>query len=433
MRKRIYRTTAISFLALLLCLPAAAQYSYRGDQADFSVYEEDENYVVKCRVNVPVSSSRKLQRIHSKLRLKAIDLIGNYIVLNQLDLPLEDRSGLMQAFVDNTSMRFSANVDRVKSTPWTFCDKQRCISFRCAKKDFEVTDRYLEQDFDIAHILYMNFRRNRDIKSACDYLMNIPVATEEKIWAELQFLGGSAEINPLVSRLLAINPAYRLENSLYHNDSLQQVYVDSISMQEKNHCAFGDMITARILFTSAGAEYKNAYFDEYLYHLGQLDGLWYQLVKYAANSRPEPESMNPQEMAVFEVIGAYPMGPNPYGMRIGDNGEHYTKATEAFAEEDTEKALEMLENEINFNGINATNLNLTGACYRLLEDYRQALPYLMMAYYLNNEAPYVAGNLVLCLHELDYPELEKINSYFLDKNTIDPWSKNQIENLTKQD
>ncbi|MFP4471427.1 MAG: hypothetical protein ACLFPE_12110 [Bacteroidales bacterium] len=431
MRRKISSIFITWWIACLLPASLCAQYDYRDQTADFGISETSDSYIADCRLNVQIGHSRELQRIHNQLRLRAIDLIGNYVVINSLDLPLKARGSLFQAFVDNTNLRFTAEVEKLSSDPWGFCEDRRCIRFVVDKNDFRINQRYLEQDFDLANILYMNFRRCKTMDAACALLDYSGADPGLLISTEMLFLNGSAEIHPEISALLKINPHYRLENSLFGNDSLQQILVDSISTLDKDFCAFGGMIISKILFTSAQPEDKPAYFDDYQYYLSQMQGEWHELMKYTLAQRDAESFSSFGEATVFDVIGAFPGALNPFGMRPGNNGEHYAAAMEAFAGEDIQAALNHLRDEINFNGITATNLNLTGACYRLLENPGRALAYLLPAYYLDAEALYVRGNMILCLQALGYPELQEIAAYFLENTTIDPWSKDQILNLKK--
>ncbi len=431
MRQKIF--SIFIFLCIAVLLPALlnAQYVYRDQTADFEISENGELYIADCRVNVKIGHSRELQRTHNQLRLRAIDLIGNYVVINSLELPVKDRGSLFQAFVDNTNLRFAAEVEKLSSEPWGFCEERRCIRFVVDKNDFRINQRYLEQDFDLANILYMNFRRNKTMDAACALIDYAGANADLLIPTEMLFLNGSADINPEISALLKINPSYRLENSLFGHDSLQQIFVDSISTMKMDFCAFGGMVVSRLLFTSAQPDAKPAYFDDYQYYLSQMQGEWYELLNYAVAQRDVEGFTTFGEATVFDVIGAFPGALNPFGMRPGNNGEHYAAAMEAFAGENIQGALNHLRDEINFNGITATNLNLAGACYRLLYQPGRALAYLLPAYYLDAEAPYVRGNIILCLHALGYPAMPEISAYFLEDTTLDPWSKDQILNLKK--
>jgi len=430
-RKRICKITFLLLFAFLLSEPVIAQYIYTDKMAVFTVIDDGNTYRVKCRVSESVDHSRKLQRITNQLRLQSIDLIGNCIVLQSIDLPFEDRGALFQAFVDNTSLRYSADVEKIEASALSLCGKQRCIEFSCKKSDFRVNERYLGQDFDMANILYMNFRRTKDIAGACALLQYTSSAPNQLIPTELQFLNGSAVIDPEISALLKINPSYRLENSLYATDSILQEYVNSIASSENDVCPFGKMIISKILFTSSKATSKQGFYDDYIFYLSQLSDLWYGMLQFVATHRDSSSFVGFEEATVFDVIGALPVVLNPFGMRIGDKSDYFNLATRAFAEEDFETALENLQNEINFNGITTENLNLTGACYRLLDQPARALAYLLLAYYLDSDTKFVKGNIVLCLQMLNYPKTDELSSFFLNGTSTDPWSENQIMNLKK--
>jgi len=430
-RKRICKITFLLSFTILLSGSVIAQYIYTDKMAVFTVFDDSNTYRVNCRLSESVDHSRKLQRMTNQLRLQAIDLIGNCIVLQSIDLPFEDRGALFQAFVDNTSLRYSADVDKIEASALSLCGKQRCIEFSCNKSDFRVNERYLGQDFDMANILYMNFRRTKDIAGACALLQYTSSGPDQLIPTELQFLNGSAAIDPEISVLLKTNPSYRLENSLYGNDSILQEYVNTIASSGNDLCPFGKMIISKILFTSSKASSKQGFYNDYIYKLSQLNGLWYGMMQFVATHRDSSGFAGFEEATVFDVIGAFPVALNPFGMRMGDKSDYFNLATRAFAGEDFETALENLQNEINFNGITTENLNLTGACYRLLDQPARALAYLLLAYYLDSDTKFVKGNIVLCLHKLNYTGIDELSSFFLKETSTDPWSENQIMNLKK--
>jgi tetratricopeptide (TPR) repeat protein len=143
----------------------------------------------------------------------------------------------------------------------------------------------------------------------------------------------------------------------------------------------------------------------------------------------EDQQTSAAESDIFEMIQMYPGALDVYGMNIGYNGKDYDSAVYFFSQEMPEIALDHLRNAINFNGITAESLNLSAASYRLVGEYKKALPFLILAYYLDRSSPYIAGNICLVLNQLNYPKLGILIDSFIDGAILDPWSKNEIENL----
>nr|NQU91031.1 hypothetical protein [Bacteroidota bacterium] len=278
----------------------------------------------------------------------------------------------------------------------------------------------------------LDFRRKKTIASACGLMGAGVLNPDETIETEFLFLNGMATLNENVTRLLKINPGSQLENSLFGNDTLMDTDVDIILHEDYQFCPFGEMILNKVLFTCAANALKDSIYGTYIENLSRCNGTWYQALHFVATNRDYSDFSGFDEATVFDVIGAFPVALNIFGLHLGNNGEYYRMATQAFAEENIENALELLHDEINFNGITPQVLNLTGACFRLLNRPAKALPYLLLAFYLDSDTPYLRGNTCLCLAAMDFKGLEEIAGYFLNLNNLDDWSKVQITNLIKQ-
>ena len=431
MRKKIYK---IIFFGLIGFLPlwSAGQVCYANDEATFEILEKAGRYEVKCKLIQDIPGSRRLQRASDRMRLKAVDLVGNYIVFDRLQFDYPHKKDLFEAYVDFSNLNFEAHVEKFSRTHWEICGNTRCISFWCLKNDFIIEKEYSVGDFNVAEILMLDFRRKKTITSACRLLETDLISPAEDIKTEMFFLNGTAILDDQVSGLLKLNPGSQLENSLFGNDSLMRNGVNNILHQDYQFCPFGEMILTKILFTCATNALKDSIYEAYIEVLSRCGGTWYQAQHFVATNRDNSDFQGFDEATVFDVIGAYPITLNVFGLHIGYNGEYYRMATQAFAEENIEYALELLQDEINFNGITSQTLNLTGACYRLLDRPAKALAYLIPAFYLDRDTPYLTGNTCLCLDALGYKDLDKIAGYFLNLNTVDPWSKTQITNLIKQ-
>ena len=80
------------------------------------------------------------------------------------------------------------------------------------------------------------------------------------------------------------------------------------------------------------------------------------------------------------------------------------------------------------NGVTDKNLCLLGASLRLAGKPAQALPYLILCSYLNPNADYLLGNIILCLSELKFDDLDALALDFKNMNP-DSWSLEQINSL----
>ncbi len=431
MRKTIYRFIFLYILGYIpLC--SAGQVYYANNEASFEILEKADNYQVKCKLIKDIQGSRRLQRTLNRMRLKAVDLVGNYIVFNRLQFDYTQKNDLFEAFTDYCKLNFEAHVEKFSGSHWEVCGNTRCISFWCRKNDFVVGNDYFLVDFDVAEILMLDFRRKKTITSACNLMGTGLLDPAKEMEIESLFLNGTAILDDRISRLLKLNPGSQLENSLFGSDSLMHAGVENILHQDYQFCNFGEMIIAKILFTCASPILKDSIYKGYRKNLGNCNGIWYQVQHFVASKRDDSDFQGFDEATVFDIIGDYPVALNIFGLHIGYNGKYYQLASQAFAEENIEYALELLQNEINFNGITPQVLNLTGACYRLLNRPAKALSYLMLAFYLDMDVPYVSGNTCLCLDALGYEGLDEIAVYFFNSNTIDSWSKTQIANLIKQ-
>ncbi len=410
----------------------SAQLHYSNSEASFLVAEKAGEYQVECTLKRDVKGSRHLKRVQNRLRLRAVDLVGSYIVFKNLDFDYPDKDQLFGAFIDYTNLSFQAQVDDFSHGQWDFCDGARCITFNCSTTDFIIGEQQMPEEIDFTRILMYDFRKNKTLYGACNIVSAGLTGPDEMLDLEMVFLSGNAQIDASTSKLQNLNPGSRLENSLFDYDSLMQREVNSALENAGVSCPFGEMIRAKILFTSADVSVKDSIFETYLENLANCDNQWCQVQLFATENRDMSGFFGFEEATVFEVIGAYPGALDVFGMRIGYAGEKYSAALEAFSHEDFETALEKLRDEINFSGISPEALNLTGACYRVQEQPEKALPFLLLSCYLNRETTYLAGNLCLCLDALNYSGIEQLAAYYLNAPNIDKWSKNQISNLINQ-
>lgn len=427
----IFRYRLIGLFCLIPIL-SFAQVQYSNNEASFRVSQQAGQYLVKCTLKRDVAGSRSLKRAQNRLRLRAVDLVGNYIIFKSTDVDIPDKDRLFGAFVDYSNLMFRAQVEKFSTGQWDFCDGARCITFTCDQSDFTIDQKQYPEEFDFSAIMMMDFRKNKTIEGACRIFSSGLSGPGETLDMEMLFLSGNAPLDQTTGQLQKLSPAGRLESSLFGTDSLMQSLVVADTARIAGGCEFGEMIRAKVLFTAAGISLKDSIYEIYLDDLAACDDLWYRVQYFSALHRDVSDFYGLEEATVFDVIGAYPVALDVFGLRIGYGGKYYDRALEAFGRDEIENALELLRDEINFSGVTPEALNLTGACYRLLDRPAKALPYLLLAFYLDRETTYLSGNTCLCLDALKYEEISEIAEYFINNPKTDNWSKTQISNRLNQ-
>jgi hypothetical protein len=429
-KKKIFNTLIICFLCFSH-FNIYGQVYYENSEASFEVSEDNHSYYVKCRLTKNIQGSRTLQLALNRIRLKAVDLVGNYIIFKQLKLDLQPKNDFFEAFVNYSNLNYNADIESFSGKHWRTCDNTRCVDFECNKDDYIVSDNFVLEQFDMKEMLLLDFRRKKTIRSACVLLELEPLNLGQYIEIERLFLRGNAQINESISNLLKTNPNYQLENSLFGNDSVMELIAENIQKENNTFCDFGMIVLSKILFTSINNDKKNIVYSNYLNYISRLDGDWYKMQSFAAKNRDKLSFPSFSEATVFDVIEAYPGALNIYGLNIVSVGQNYQLAIEAFSNSNFDAAIELLRNEIDLNGVSSEALNLVGACYNQLDTPAKALPFLILALNINIETTYLAGNLCLCLKYLGYNDINEISEYFLNTVNIDAWSEQQIRNIDK--
>lgn len=427
-------TFRIRLIGLFYLIPiwSFAQLLYSNSEASFQVSQQAGQYRVKCSLKRDVAGSRYLKRAQNRLRFRAVDLVGNYIIFSNLDVDLTDKNRLFGAFVDYNNLTFRAHVENFSAGQWEFSDGMRCITFTCSESDFIIGEKYNTGQFDFSAIMMLDFRRNKSIGSACRIVSAGLSGPFEILGMEMLFLSGNAPFDQSTAELQKLNPGGPLESSLFGTDSLMHSLIISDTGRFTGGCPFGEMVKSKIQFTGAGISLKDSIYQIYLENLAACDDLWYRVQLFSAEHRDLNGFYGLEQATVFDVIGTYPLALDVFGLRVGYQGKYFNRALDAFADNDMESALEFLRDEINYSGITPEALNLTGACYRILERPAKALPYLLLAFYIDRETTYLTGNTCLCLDAMHFNENRDLAEYFLNDPKTDNWSKNQILNFLNQ-
>ena len=423
--KTIYKY--IIFICFFLPSILPAQVYYTGDNAVYEITIQDDTYVIKAELLTDIVGSRRLQLNRNKLRLVAADLLGNYLVFKEARIGYPHIDELFEVFVDVSDLNFEAQVHHFTTSSWQTCGSTKCIVYKCKKSDFIIQESYYNETLDIAQMLQLNFERKRDLKSASrlqDYLVG---DMEESIKTEAFFLSGRGALEAEYKLLLKLNPASQLQSSLFNSDSIMEGAVYNAGVLPMSDLPFEKLIKNKILFTTAPINQKDEVYDDYISALKKMKGRWWDMQYFAFQERESADFPGLDQATVFDVIAYYPLALNIFGMNIVSEGSYYQSALESFSKEDFDLCIELLQKEIDFIGISHKALNLIGATYRLQDKPAKALPFLLLAYQLNNETLYLRGNISLVLAMLNYPHIDEVNDWFLKQTNLEPWSKEQIQ------
>lgn len=406
-----------------------AQVQFSDDLANYELVKEASNYVVKAQLKSTATSSRRLQLAKSRLRLRAVDLVGNYLVYQKLPIDELYKEDLFEVFVEQSQLDFKAHVEKFTASAWENCGASKCITFQCDQDNFVLEESYFNSDFDISQMLKMNFERKRDLHAASLLLEQSDQDIQQILMTSNMFLSGRGVLEDEFLQLLKMHPNSQLQTSLFETDSLFLAQYNAALQLPMGAESFERMIKFSILFTCAPPDQKAMIYKEYEKSVMEMKALWWEIIQFSIHENKHQNFAGWENATVFDVIEYFPMALNIFGMHISNPSVHYQQALEYFAAEDMESCLSSLKDEINFNGLHPSALNLVGASYRLQENDSQALPFLLMAYLMDSETLYVKGNLALCLHELDFPKMKKLQEYLLNTTSIDPWSRTQIDNI----
>ena len=168
---------------------------------------------------------------------------------------------------------------------------------------------------------------------------------------------------------------------------------------------------------------KKFYYHTWLSNLSD-DIVAEKILKFCAAkcSFPLPDD----NVLITDVIEAYPGAISPYALRKGLDSD-YRYAAKLYSESKFNDAADFLREAVNLNGITAANLCLLGASLRLSGQPEKAMPYLIMCTYLNPKTDYLIGNIILCLKELKFKNIQSVIDE-LEPLGMDSWSKSVIQN-----
>lgn len=417
---------------LLLSCPvfvAGQPYSYHKHQTRFQISENRDEYVVTCFPETENLSSRALAALEKRLRMQAIDLTGTYQLYQNFAKQNNLKGDYFQLFVDYTSFHFQANVEMFMSSGWEITNETRQITFRCIKKDFTIDVTQYPYSLEIDDLLLAHYRRHKNQASAQMLYNHSSFTSTHYLMILHDFLSGRINLNDELNSLQTVYPGSRTEISVYNdNDSLLFNLADDIEFSLKDKLEVPLKQFLYIELTSSGRLTDKTYFyQQYIELLNPKNSTWENLIHFCGRHL----STAPEIPTLFDIIGAYAGGISPYTVPMSTSNALYTEAEKQFSQNNPDSALVLLKQSVNYEGVSAQNMNLTGATLRLLEKQHMALPYLIMGFMLNPEQQFLIGNMLLCLNEIEYPHTNNLTAFVSENYTIDQWSKNQIESINK--
>jgi tetratricopeptide (TPR) repeat protein len=133
-------------------------------------------------------------------------------------------------------------------------------------------------------------------------------------------------------------------------------------------------------------------------------------------------------MSISETIAAFSGAISPYSIQLATYEPNYDIATQHYANLQFGEAITKLTESIDINGISPRTLNLLGASYRLADKPNLALPYLILCFRMDPNTPYLIGNIVLCLNQMKYTNIEQAVDFLL-QYAKDSWSQEQLKTI----
>jgi len=430
-KKKIFNTLLL--FAILYCpVFVMGQYHYEKFNSHFEVSESKSEYKVECLFTGDVSSSRMLNALENRLRMRSLDMIGTYILYKEFETKHNLEGDYFQLFATYNNFNFDATVDMLRASNFSTTERGREVTFSVKKENFVVdVTKYPLDDINLKELLYRDYKKRRDPQRALAYYKYHEFTTLDYLEVFQDFLAGRSRINPQFNILVKDKQDSRFEMSILQEpDSLHLVYFDSIAEEATYQEGVVQQAMYAELVTSAPLIDKQAYYDAFLNALDKNKTAWESMVDFCGKKKSV--SLDDIEApAMFTVIECFPGAINPYALRYSFERAIYDKAEERFAKEKIKSALDYLEQSINYEGIHTRTLNLIGATYRFDKKPEKAMPYLILAYMLDPEAQFVSGNLALCLDAMGYNHTGEFIEFLNDNAKIDPWSKNQIDTLIK--
>ena len=397
-------------------------YKYEKGNIICEIEETKTQYIVitGLQTNIPDSRNQNIQE--RRLRLNAIDVIGAYILYKDF----ANKNGLtadyFQVYADGINLHYNAvlvnlNQERIIKSDKAF------FKYACDKTDYDIRNVTYQPNINLYSLLVLNYQQRRNEHSA-QLLCNHPQSTpKDYITIAQDFFIGNAQMSTAM-RQLQSSPD-RLEESLYGtgNLDLKSVVSDVISSLPVSH-PYRELHYA-MLVSTAPLKDKEKFYTGWRAEIESVGNIWTEILLFCAQKCAASKH---SEMSISETIAAFPGAIAPHTIRYATYEPNYEAATQHYANSRFKESAQMLLESIDVNGISPRTLNLLGASYRLDGKTKEAIPYLLLGFIMEPNAQYLAGNLALCLQQLQFPNIEQAVDFLL-QYAKDTWSQEQLKTI----
>lgn len=395
---------------------------YKQGNMTYEIEESNSQYVVVVSLSSESIHSRLLHIQENRLRLKAIDIIGTYILYKDFAKLHKLSSDYFQIYAQGINLHYNAIISNLRSE--RISDKDQ-ISFKyiCNKSDYDIKYATYIPQVNLHSLLVANYQNCRNEKNAlllCNHNQSTP---ENHFNIESDFLQGNMQV-PSTIRLIQSH-SDRLETSLFSSDksSLESAMSNVMSTLPNSHMF--KALHYMELISAVPLKDKAKLYSKWQAELDNIGNIWTDIVRFCAEECKTP--LFP-EMSISETITAFPGAISPFSIRQANFEPNYDIATQHYANSRFGEAITMLTESIDINGISPRALNLLGASYRLANKPQLALPYLILCFRMAPNTPYLVGNIALCLQQMKYTNIEQAVD-FLMQYAKDSWSQEQLKTI----
>lgn len=394
------------------------EYKYVKGQDAYVIEETHNEYKVYCFKNGSVSASRNRNIADRQMRMMAIDLMGSYIIFKSSEIDKNLGPDYFQVYVDGIKLHYNAYLEGVKQEMLSY-KGQPSLCYSCRKTDYNISDASFQEVSNFSSLLETYYLQNKGEKAAC-LLYRFP-DTGAKCYANLEqdFISGNTILPAEIRMLQSITD--RFEYSVFGIGEDFTVPNKSVCPETApySHFFYEEMVTAVPLKEKAKAysHWQSMIDPHYVY-----EEILLFCAKRCRNQLPSTD-----EVSLSSVIEAFPGAISPFAIRKPTNDNSYREGAAAYSKSDFASSAQILREAVDNEGISAPILNLLGASYRYLGHPEKALPYLLLCLKLDPQTPYLAGNIFLCLSQLQFKDREGMRA-FLSSFINENWSKKVINN-----
>ena len=395
---------------------------YEQGNVTYEVGESKSQYVVVASLSSATMHSRSLQIQENRLRLKAIDLIGAYILYKDFASQHNISYDYFQVYTQGINLHYNAVISNLQQER-ILSDNDICYRYICDKSDYDIKNATYIPKVNLQSLLVANYHNCRNEVNAlllCNYNQS---TAEDYFNIESDFLQGNMQTPPTIRLIQAISD--RLETSLFASDmsSLESVVSNAMLSLPNSHI-FRALHYIE-LTSAAPLKDKIEFYNKWQSEIDNIGNIWNDILSFSAKECKSPLF---SEMSITETIVAFSGAISPYSIRQATYEPNYDVATQRYANSQFEETIAILTESIDVNGISPRALNLLGASYRLADKPNLALPYLILCFRMAPNTPYLVGNISLCLQKMKYNKIYQAIDFLLPYAN-DSWSQEQLKNI----